>query len=197
MVSLHDVKELIRESIKDGMAKVIEEVKKESDERNERYARKMIETLKQREERRLHNTRLLLENYRVFLKHRDKAVVSSSDLRPIDVLEDIESIFDPKKELILESVKRSKDRTLLMIAHMDEMLNQYKFYAKSCNIAEEWRRYMVMHYSYISNRSYTNAQIGGRCRVDSRTIQRDRQAAIEMYSRFLWGVDSLKIVKKT
>lgn len=159
---------------------------------NEEYARKMVENLKQREDRRLRNTRLLLENYRVLITHCDKGVSSSEKIRPIDILDDIDSMIDPKKELVIESIKRSQERTKIMITHIDAMLRAYKNYAKEIG-GEEWLYYIVMHKSYISHPRYSKEQLESEHHISGRSLRRYKTAGIEMFSRFLFGVDSFKM----
>jgi hypothetical protein len=192
----HDTKQILKQaSMQDTKKLSLQEIlqmgiKIGIEAANEQYARRMVENMKQREDRRLRNTRLLLENYWVLMSHC-KNGVSSNKLKPIDVLEDIDSLMDSNKELVLESIQRTKERTHIMIKHINSMLRSYQFYAKN-ESNEEWLYYIVMHKSYISKPRPTNEELAVEHHISVRSVRRYRNAGIEMYSRFLFGVDSFK-----
>jgi len=150
-----------------------------------------IENIKKREDRRLHNTRMLLENYRILTLRENRNKIGKG--KAIDILEDIEALMDDKFESVLESVKRSEERTNAMIQYINETLNLYKIFAKSSKIPEDWRKFTVMYLSYISKARYTNEEIAVKLHLNVRSIQRDKTTAIQLFSRFLWGVDNFKM----
>jgi hypothetical protein len=152
-----------------------------------------FENIRKREDRRLHNTRMLLENYRLLTLREDRCKLVKSKSRPLDILEDIEALMDNKFESVLESVKRSEERTNAMIQYINDTLKLYKIYAKSSKIPEDWRRYTVMYLFYISKMRHTNDEIAAKLHLDVRSIQRDKTTAIQIFSRFLWGVDNFKM----
>ena len=154
-----------------------------------------MENIKSREDRRLHNTKLLLENYKIIkLKCiKDSTSGKAKKQSPIDILEDIETLMDPNKELILESIQRSMERTKAMVKYIEDTLKLYQVYAKHCK-GEELRKYTVMALSYISKHSRTNEDIAIMMNVDASTVSRNKADAIKTYSRFLWGVDNTKLV---
>ena len=152
-----------------------------------------FENIKKREDRRLHNTRMLLENYRLLTLREDRSKLIKSKSKPLDILEDIEALMDNKFESVLESVKRSEERTNAMIQYINDTLKLYKVYAKSSKLPEDWRRYTVMYLFYISKVRHTNEEIAVKLHLDVRSIQRDKTTAIQIFSRFMWGVDNFKM----
>lgn len=159
----------------------------------EQMHKQRMENIKCRYDRRLRNTRLLLENYHNFADFCDNAVYDKSKLRFIDVLEDIESIMDDRDEVVLESIKRTKQRSYIMFEHINKMVDMYKVFTEKSKKLEECRKYKIIFYSYISSPIYTNEEIAKKLHIDTRTVRRDRALAIEQLNVFLWGVNGIRI----
>lgn len=75
---------------------------------------------KEKIDRRLHNTDLLLRNYRTLKASYENAVYKSKEGEVTEVLEDIMTMKDDK--VIVESIKTSAKRTAIMVQHIDKML---------------------------------------------------------------------------
>lgn len=153
-----------------------------------------LESLKSREDRRLHNTKILLENYKILKMTCAKHVVDIKKSNALDTLEDIEALMDNTKERILESVQKSQARTIAMVGYIEDTLKLYHAYAKHIKKKDELCKYTVMVMLFMSKLSYSNADIAVKLHVDASTISRYKADAIKTYSRFLWGVDSIKLV---
>ena len=84
---------------------------------------------KERIDRRLHNTELLLRNYRTLKASCENAVYESRDSKREEVTEILEDIMEMKDDkVIVESIKASAKRTALMVQHIDKMLDVYRIY---------------------------------------------------------------------
>ena len=68
-----------------------------------------------------HNTKLLLKHYNSLKTHVEEAI---DDVKKIHVDSEIDDICSD--ELYITSIKRSKSKTLIMIAHIDMALDQLK-----------------------------------------------------------------------
>lgn len=79
---------------------------------------------KEKIDRRLHNTDLLLRNYRTLKASYENAVYKSKEGEVTEVLEDIMTMKDDK--VIVESIKTSAKRTAIMVQHIDKMLDVYR-----------------------------------------------------------------------
>lgn len=146
-----------------------------------------------RYDRRLRNTRLLLRNYRSFKVHAMDAVFSAKQLKEsaVDILDDLDDTpYD--NDLYVESIKRSQQRTAVIIRHIDEMLKYYRIYCERSRRPEDMRKYRVIMAYYIDDEEITAQQIGALHSVDSRTVYKDISMAIKPISSLIFGIDGLK-----
>ncbi|MGL5434369.1 MAG: helix-turn-helix domain-containing protein [Lachnospiraceae bacterium] len=94
----------------------------------------------------LHNTRRLMENHNRMVQSVQEGVAELVDLtdEPVDGLEADEALF-------VESILKSKTRSLVMLAHIDKCLQLLE--------AEEYRnntpeKYLAYKYFYLDELSY-------------------------------------------
>ena len=84
---------------------------------------------KERTDRRLHNTRLLLKNYRLLKRHTAGAIYNAKQAKEKEsaasILDGLES-YTRDDSLYIESIKRSQERTLIILAHIEKMLDLYR-----------------------------------------------------------------------
>lgn len=102
---------------------------------------------KEKIDRRLHNTDLLLRNYRTLKASYENAVYKSKEGEVTEVLEDIMTMKDDK--VIVESIKTSAKRTAIMVQHIDKMLDVYRIYCSKLSEKDK-RRYKIIKALYIS-----------------------------------------------
>jgi hypothetical protein len=181
--NVFDIREVLQLGIEIGIKTALNEMEKK---REERFRTKY--------DRRLRNTRLLLENYHAFIKHCNNAVYEKSKMSAIDILDDIDNFENEKNELVIESIKRSKERTYIMIEHINKMIRMYKVFTEDSKKPEEVRKYKIIVNSYISERRHTNEEMASKMHIDVRSVQRDKSLAIEQLTVFLFGVDGLKML---
>ena len=149
---------------------------------------------KSRANRRLHNTKLLLRNYRMFSEHISNSIfeeVPAESENAIDIL-DLMCERPNKEELYVESIKRSVTRTRIIMAHVDEMLSIYGTYCNMSARPEEQRRYRVLYAMYIAPAAATIDEIAAEEGIDKRTVYKDIDAAVEKLSALIFGIDGLK-----
>lgn len=174
--------------------KLIDEVVKISAETAVRTALEIVEKekLKQQKsnrDRRLRNTKLLLKHYRSFKLHCVDLKLELKELEvPDDMFEELHS-----NEFLVESIKRSKERTLAIIGFIDQMIAVYQVLCERSGREEEIRRFQTIHKMYISEEVSTADQISEGHKVNRRTVYKDIDKACQTLSALIFGVDMIKI----
>ena len=152
---------------------------------------------KQRVDRRLRNTKLLLDNYRSFVAHVQHAVhdlASAGEESAIYIL-DMMDAYDGTESVAIESIKRTTARTAVIVAHIEQMLEVYKVMCEASKKHEDIRRYRVIFSLFIADCQEGNMSIldiSEREQVDQRTIYRDRDIALERLSALFFGIDGMQ-----
>lgn len=147
-----------------------------------------------RYDRRLRNTRLLLKNYRSFRKHAEGAIYNAKKVKEnaIDILDGLDSdILDDN--LYVESIKKSQQRTIVVLNHIDEMLCFYKISCEQSGKPEEMRRYKTLMLLFIDKEHHTYQQVADAMNVDLGTVYKDVTHAIKPLSALIFGIDSIKL----
>lgn len=83
-------------------------------------------------DKRLHNTKLLLQNYHCFVEHSKSAVYEASQLSEDDdfeeLMEELMSQSDGRVRVpVVRSIQESAAHTRIIVQHIDRMLEYYKF----------------------------------------------------------------------
>jgi len=149
---------------------------------------------KGRYDRRLRNTRLLLKNYRSFRNYAKNAVYKASQLKEnaVDILDGLDDYsFDDS--LYIESIKKSQQRTLIILNHIDEMLRYYKIDCEQSGKDEELRRYRIIMAYYINDPKKSAEQIAEDEHIERRTLYKDINMALKPLSALIFGIDSMKL----
>lgn len=146
-----------------------------------------------RYDRRLGNTKLLLENYRMFKEHCARAVFDSSQLNEnaIDILD---LMWGRDGDVFVESIKKSAQRTQIILRHIDEMLDAYAGLCQLSGREEEMRRMRAVLALYIENPGKTIQEISELENVNTSTIYRDIAIATEKLTGLIFGLDGLNSV---
>ena len=152
---------------------------------------------KGRYDRRLHNTRLLLKSYRVLKHHALGAVHTGAQANEkieenaVDILEELddERVDD---RLYIESIKRSQQRTRIIIEHIDEMLRYWKIDCEQSGKEEALRRYRIVFATYIGDDQIAAEDLARREHIEKRTVYKDIKAAMRPLSALIFGIDGIK-----
>lgn len=149
---------------------------------------------KSRYDRRLRNTKLLLREYRKLKAYCDDAVYSSKQVEKnaIDILDEMDE-FEFDNEMYIDSIKRSKERTLVIIEHINKMLDMFRYYSEASKKPEDNRRFKVIYDMYISEEESSADDIAERYDIETRTVYRDISNGVETLSALLFGIDGLKV----
>lgn len=144
-------------------------------------------------DKRLHNTKLLLQNYRMLKLNKNNAIYNQRQMKEsaVDILSNMMSLYDD--EIVINSIKRSATRTAIIISHVEMMLKLYKSYCESSKKKWEKRRYDIIYDFYISNQPKSIGQIAGQYHYSKQTIYDDISAAESALSALIFGIDGIKI----
>lgn len=144
---------------------------------------------KKKQDRLVHNTRLLLRNYRSLKDGFENAVYDKAE-DISNILGDIDST--DQDELVVEAIKRTAGRTAIILAHVDKMLDVHRVY---CNKQDPIyrRQHKVIMAMYVNKTRKTRAELAQEYGVSTVTIHNDIKAAVERLSALIFGVDGLKI----
>ncbi|ASJ54214.1 hypothetical protein BP422_12050 [Brevibacillus formosus] len=142
---------------------------------------------KEKRDWRLRNTKLLLKHYRSFVSHAEG---SREKVSAMDYADAMESLYS--KELALESIKRSTQRTMVMVNFVQRMLKVYKAMCETSVHPEERRRYQIIHAMYISDDKMTAEQVAKCHFIETRTVYRDINEASKTLSVLVFGVDAIE-----
>ena len=173
--------EIIRLAAEAGAKAALETYEKE----RQRESREMSD-------RRLRNTKLLLENYRIFKAHAANAVYEVEvEEDPMQILEEL---MMPGKapKLVVESIKRSAARTATIVRHIETMLHLYQVYCFHWGSEEDRRRWRVTEALYVGDEKLTIYDLADREHVSDSTIKRDIINARERISAFMFGIDGIQ-----
>lgn len=149
---------------------------------------------KGRHDRRLRNTRLLLKNYRTFKQHAQGAVFNAKQAKEnaVDILDGLDD-FTFDDSLYIESIKKSQQRTIIILRHIDEMLKYYRIACEQSGREDEMRCYRIIMATYIDDEKKSAEEIAEAENIERRTVYKNINAAIKPLSALIFGVDSLKI----
>lgn len=138
-------------------------------------------------DRRLRNIKLLLRNYRTFKKHCEDVKADISSLN-----EKINADFLDSDEFKIQSIIKSKQRTLLMVNYVDKALRVYKSMCQESSDSEDQRRYQVIYEMYITEEKVNADELAIRHYVHKRTIYKDVDNACKTLAVLMFGVDGVR-----
>lgn len=149
---------------------------------------------KTRIDRRLHNTKLLLQNYRMFVIHADHAVYRAGDVLnelPEEILQRMMGDWVEDDSIYIESIKSSKFRTAIIVKHIEDMLSMYEIFCEKSGNEEEKRRYRILKMRYIDDPGLDVPAIATIECLANRTVYKDLDLAIKRLSTLIFGIDGI------
>ena len=152
---------------------------------------RIIATVKAKKyEKKLHNTRLLLKNFRKFQKHSEQAEFTAGSLVDDELLEMLDIDFDDKHdELYIKSILRTKDRTAKMLNYIRKVLEFNVTYTQDKQ--SEQNRAVTLKLIYVDGK--TQSQVADELGVDDRTIRRYIEDGITDVAPLMFGIDGVKL----
>lgn len=131
-----------------------------------------------------HNTKLLLENYNELKEHVNNAIDDAGKLKE-EYLMELDT--SQKDEIYILSIKRSKSKTLIMIAHIDMAMNILKKKQKKLGTIE---KYNVLEMFYFQKVTYDDIVKKINCGIN--TPRRWINEMIKELGILLFGVEGIK-----
>lgn len=144
--------------------------------------------------RRYANTRLLLQYYRSLNDFTDNAVWEGEEDNTdefIDIM-DLMSNKNLPDTVIVNSIKKSSDKTIIIMKHVNKMLAEYEKICQKSDTAAEQRRWRVIRDLYLLPERIIPDEIAKRENIHIRTVYKDVDAAIEDLTILLFGFDGIE-----
>ena len=174
---------------------------------NEGVKRAMIEydkskkiNYKTKYDKRLRNTGLLLKNYRNFKEHCKYAIyedikeINENINEDISIVEILDKMYDVKDDAtIVQSILKAKERTLIIIKHIDTCIDFYEYKAINSQNLEFQRRVEVIKRLYINDKTETFEEIAKDLFISTKTVNRDRKKATEELAPLIFGADGINM----
>lgn len=174
-----DLNRMMGDAAKIGAVTALEKLEEEKDKKRKETSRK-----------KLHNTGLLMKDYRILKAHASQAVFEAAHMEEsaADILISMMSLKDDN--MIVESIKKSAERTAIMMAHIDAMLDLYKKWCSSSEL--NLRRYDILYQMYIADQTMTVAELADYYHISKESVYASKNVAIKQLSSLLFGIDALK-----
>lgn len=164
---------------------------------------KLKQDAKKGRDKQINNTKLLLENYRIFKEHVDNAVfdlvrLDEENETAFEILDSMWQRFGVgRAEMKVQSIVKSATRTRIIFEHVQSMLGLYESFCYNSGKDENIRRWEVIKALYIDDTqgrtpSEICTELAEKFFTDPRTIYRWQLDAIEKISVLVFGIDGLK-----
>lgn len=156
------------------------------------FERKRNLEIKERHDKRLRNTKLLLKHYRSFKSHVQNAIYETDVSEEENTVDILELMWENNNtEAVVESIKRSATRTKLIIEHTETMLNAYKMMCMRSGNDTYKRHWNVVYDMYISDEIISKEEIAERNHIELRTVYKDVDVACKKLSTLIFGIDGI------
>lgn len=169
----------------------------------EAFQRAQQQYKKEANDRRLHNTKMLLRNYRKLRLHCDNALYSASEaMKPDeydvdDAREMLQTMWDCMDagydSVYIESILRSKTRTATMVAHVAAMLELYEANCLRFGRLEDLRRFRVVKSLYIDDERISIQDIATINNIDTRTVYKWIDYICGDLSALIFGLGGIRM----
>lgn len=157
----------------------------------DRYEAELKDRQKKYRDKRYHNTKLLLRNYRMLQINAENSVFGRSQMEEsaADILDNMMNMYND--EVIVESIKTSATRTAIIVSHVKTMIRMYQICCEQSENEIDKRRYDIIYGLYISDPKITRKELMDKWNISSDTTYTDEKIAIERLSALIFGVDGL------
>lgn len=157
----------------------------------DRYEAELKDRQKKYRDKRYHNTKLLLRNYRMLQINAENSVFGRSQMEEsaADILDNMMNMYND--EVIVESIKTSATRTAIIVSHVKTMIRMHQICCEQSGNEIDKRRYDIIYGLYISDPKITRKELMDKWNISSDTTYTDEKIAIERLSALIFGVDGL------
>lgn len=150
----------------------------------------------QQYDRRYHNTKLLLQNYRHLNEHFNHAIFEIEQAEEYDeTFIDIMDVMTSRgydDDLYVESIKSSTVRTKIIMTHVNRMLDVYGIMCERSNREDDKRHYRILRAMYIDETPTSAQAIADKEHIDKRTVYKDIDAAAACLTTLLYGISGIE-----
>lgn len=181
---LEFIEQLVAEGVAKGIKIGLEQAKNE-----EKLREKITFDIK------FKNTRLLLKNYRKFVKFCEQATVSEKELETATVEEILDKLYCSAYDEVtmVQSILASKKRTEIMMSHIEKIIKFYIFDSDNSKNDEKNRRAHVLEDLYIKDKKQPAMSVlARRYHISERQVHRDKNDAIEEVAVLMFGIDGIR-----
>lgn len=181
---LQFIEQMVAAGVEKGIKNGLEAAKKE-----ERLKEKLTYDIK------FKNTKLLIKNYRKFVKACEQATVSEKELESATVEEILDKLYCSAYDevTVVQSILASKKRTEIILTHIKRIVNFYIFEADNSKNDEKRRKAHVLNDLYIKGKDKPKiSDMSEKYHVGERQIHRDARSAIEEISILMFGIDGVR-----
>lgn len=155
-----------------GVKKALIEIEKDKEEKK-----------KHRADMRFRNTELLLHNYTNFKKHIEDSVYTEEQLSEKNLLEELDLDIDEEiTKTQISSIIQSKNKTSIILKHIDTFLEYYRYKCESSDREDIQRRYKVIKFLFLDEEKKTQENIAGFLHCNTKTIRNTKSLAIKELS---------------
>jgi len=156
----------------------------------EEYHKEFDRSRQENRDKRLYNTRLLMEKYRGMVKYSESAVYDASQLEDdldLQTLLDIMGCSYDSHTLSVQSIQERVGKVRIILDHVTRMLDYYKFRCESSGKTEIVRKWEVIRALYLDEEIKTVQDLAEVYYVDERTIYRYNRSALQDLSALFFG----------
>ena len=181
---LNLIEQVVTEGVARGIKKGIEQAKSE-----ERLREKITY------DTRIKNTRLLLKNYRNFVKACKQATFTEKELETATVEEVLDKLFCQSYDevTVVQSILTSKKRTEIILTHIERIINFYIFEAEQSKNDEKIRKAHILNDLYVEGKYKPKINaMSEKYHISERQIRRDANSAIEEIAVLMFGIDGIR-----
>ena len=181
---LNLLEQIVTDGVARGIKKGIEQAK------NEERLREKITY-----DTRIKNTRLLLKNYRSFVKACKQATFTEKELETATVEEVLDKLFCQSYDevTVVQSILASKKRTEIILTHIKRIINFYLFEADQSKNDEKWRKAHILNDLYVTGKYKPKLNaMSEKYHISERQVRRDANSAIEEIAVLMFGIDGIR-----
>lgn len=181
---LNLLEQIVTDGVTRGIKKGIEQAK------NEERLREKITY-----DTRIKNTRLLLKNYRNFVKACKQATFTEKELETATVEEVLDKLFCQSYDevTVVQSILTSKKRTEIILTHIERIINFYIFEAEQSKNDEKIRKAHILNDLYVEGKYKPKINaMSEKYHISERQIRRDANSAIEEIAVLMFGIDGIR-----
>lgn len=159
----------------------------------EKFQNLTQESLTERHERRLRNTKELLKNFINLKFHAKKAIYCAKHKMPtaFEILDEIEH---KESTLFIESIRESSARTFIIVKHIEQMLQFYKYLSKADKNLYGLKWTLINDLYLVKDKKNID-EIAEEMRYSRAQAYRHLEYAIKDLSGLIFGIDGIKLQK--